>query len=49
MLEAYEAKKWAFVSDYARLKVLYENGEFFIGTPAQEVYAKANEIINRMK
>ncbi|MBR2503247.1 MAG: amidohydrolase [Oscillospiraceae bacterium] len=30
-------------------KVLYENGEFFIGTPAQEIYAKANEIISRMK
>jgi len=30
-------------------KVLYENGEFFIGTPAQEIYAKANEIINRMR
>ena len=30
-------------------RVLYENGEFFIGTPAQEIYAKANEIISRMK
>ena len=30
-------------------KVLYENGEFFIGTPEDEVYAKANEIINRMR
>lgn len=30
-------------------KVLYEDGEFFIGTPASEVYAKANEIINRMR
>ena len=30
-------------------KVLYEDGQFFIGTPASEVYAKANEIINRMK
>ena len=30
-------------------KVLYEDGKFFIGTPAQEVYAKANEIINRMR
>lgn len=29
-------------------KILYENGEFFIGTPAEEVYAKANEIIQRM-
>ena len=30
-------------------KVLYEDGQFFIGTPASEVYTKANEIINRMK
>jgi len=30
-------------------KVLYEDGNFFIGTPAQEIYAKANEIIERMK
>jgi 5-methylthioadenosine/S-adenosylhomocysteine deaminase len=29
--------------------VLYEDGQFYIGTPAEEVYAKANEIINRMK
>ena len=27
-------------------KILYEDGKFFIGTPAEEVYAKANEIIN---
>lgn len=30
-------------------RVLYEDGKFFIGTEANEVYAKANEIINRMK
>ena len=30
-------------------KILYENGEFFIGIPAEDVYAKANEIICRMK
>ena len=30
-------------------KILYEDGEFFIGTPAEEVYEKANEIINRMR
>ncbi len=30
-------------------KVLYEDGKFFISTPAQEVYAKANEIISRMR
>ena len=30
-------------------KILYEDGAFFIGTPAEEIYAKANEIINRMR
>lgn len=30
-------------------KVLYEDGEFFVGVPAEEIYAKANEIIGRMK
>ena len=29
--------------------ILYEDGEFFIGTSKEEVYAKANEIIQRMK
>lgn len=28
--EAYEAKKWAFVSDYARLKVLHDHGGFYM-------------------
>ena len=30
-------------------KILYEDGQFFIGTPAEEIYAKANEIIDRMR
>lgn len=30
-------------------KILYEDGEFFIGTPAEEIYAKANEINNRRR
>ena len=30
-------------------RILYENGSFFIGTSAEEVYAKANEIISRMR
>jgi mannosyltransferase OCH1-like enzyme len=29
---AYEAKKWAFVSDYARLKVVYDNGGIYLDT-----------------
>ena len=30
-------------------KILYEDGQFYIGTPAEEIYVKANEIINRMR
>lgn len=30
-------------------KILYEDGKFDIGISAEEVYAKANEIINRMR
>lgn len=30
-------------------KILYEDGKFYIGVSSEDVYAKANEIINRMK
>ena len=30
--DAYNNKKWAFVSDYARAKVLYEEGGFYLDT-----------------
>lgn len=30
-------------------KILYENGEFFVGESAERIYEKANEIINRMR
>ena len=30
--EAYKKKKWAFVSDYARIKVLYEEGGIYLDT-----------------
>ena len=30
-------------------KILYEDGKFYVGTPAKEVYEKANEIISRIK
>ena len=33
--EAYDAGKWAFVSDYARLKVLYENGGIYLDTDVE--------------
>ena len=33
--EAYEAKKWAFVSDYVRLKVLYDEGGIYLDTDVE--------------
>lgn len=33
--EAYEAKKWAFVTDYVRLKVLYDYGGFYMDTDVE--------------
>lgn len=44
--EAYAAKKWAFVSDYARFKVLYEHGGIYFDTdvelmkPIDDIIAK---------
>lgn len=32
---AYEAGKWAFAADYARLEILYNNGGFYIDTDVQ--------------
>ena len=33
--EAYDAKKWAFVSDYVRLKVLYDEGGIYFDTDVE--------------
>ena len=33
--EAYDAKKWAFVSDYARLKILFEHGGIYLDTDVE--------------
>ncbi len=35
MREAYQAKKWAYVSDYARMKVLYEQGGVYLDTDVE--------------
>lgn len=35
--EAYEAKKYAFVSDYARFKILYENGGIYFDTDVKVI------------
>lgn len=34
---AYEAKKWAFVSDYARLDIIYEHGGIYLDTDVELV------------
>lgn len=33
--EAYDAGKWAFVSDYARLKIIYEQGGIYLDTDVE--------------
>lgn len=35
--EAYENKKWAFVSDYIRMKVLYEEGGVYMDTDVEVI------------
>lgn len=35
--QAYEAKKWAFATDYARLKIIYENGGIYLDTDVEIV------------
>ncbi len=33
--KAYQSKSWAFVSDYARLKIIYENGGIYLDTDVE--------------
>lgn len=35
--EAYQSKKWAFVSDYARFKILYEYGGLYFDTDVEVI------------
>lgn len=42
--ESYEAKKWAFVTDYVRLKVLYEYGGIYMDTDV-EVVKNFNDLL----
>ena len=35
MKEAYESGKWAFVSDFARLRVVYDNGGIYLDTDVE--------------
>lgn len=44
--EAYEAHKYAFVSDYARCKVLYEQGGIYLDTDV-ELIKPLDELVNK--
>ncbi len=44
--EAYKAKKWAFVSDYARFKILYEHGGLYFDTDV-EVINPFDDIVSK--
>lgn len=44
--EAYEARKWAFVSDYARFKILYEYGGVYFDTDV-EVIKNMDDILQK--
>lgn len=37
MREAYETKKWAFVSDYARLDIIYQNGGVYLDVDVEVI------------
>lgn len=43
--EAYENKKYAFVSDYARLKILYEHGGIYFDTDVEALKRIPDEIL----
>ena len=44
--EAYAAKKWAFVSDYARFSILYNEGGLYFDTDV-EIIKSIDEIVSR--
>lgn len=45
--EAYEAKKWAFVSDYARLYILYNEGGIYLDSDIEVLKSFNNLLENR--
>lgn len=46
MKQAYEAGKWAFVSDYARLDILYEYGGIYLDTDVELIKSIDNLLRN---
>ena len=45
MREAYEAKKWGFVSDYARLDIVYREGGIYLDTDV-ELLRRPDELLH---
>ena len=45
--DAYDAKAWAFVSDYARLKIIYENGGIYLDTDVELVKNLDELLVNK--
>ena len=46
MKQAYEAKKWGFVPDYARLDIIYEYGGIYLDTDV-ELLKSFDEVLNQ--
>ena len=46
--QAIEAKKWAFASDYVRIKVVYEYGGFYLDTDVELIQSLDGLIHNRV-
>lgn len=46
--EAYEAKKWAFVTDYARLWIIYNCGGIYLDTDV-EIVKNFNDLVEKQK
>lgn len=46
MRQAYEAKKWGFVPDYARLDIVYEHGGIYLDTDV-EMLRSFNELLEQ--
>lgn len=44
--EAYQEKKWAFVSDYVRLKVVYDNGGIYLDTDVELLKSLDNFLLD---
>lgn len=44
--DAYDAKAWAFVSDYARLKIIYDNGGIYLDTDVEVLKSFDTLLIN---